>query len=71
MTKGSTEAEKDRWYWMNAMQQGRGIGRPFPPPVTPDPPTRQIRRADERYQAKRAASEAKREKLRNRKRGIA
>ena len=56
---------------MNAMQQGRGIGRPFPPPVTPDPPTRQIRRAEERYQAKRVASEAKREKLRNRKRGSA
>ena len=61
MTKGSTQAEKKRWYWIRMQQQDRGIGRPFPPPTDPDPMTRQVRRAIERRIDKDAISDRKAE----------
>jgi len=66
LTKGSTDAEKRRWYWMRAMQQDNGIGRPFPAPADPDPLTRQVRRANERRIDKDAASALKAERAKRR-----
>lgn len=66
MTKGSTEAEKKRWYWIRMQQQDYGIGRPFPAPTDPDPMTRQVRRAIERRIDKDAASALKAERAKRR-----